>query len=100
MSGRGAQHRAVFFTTGRDFTNVRAIFHDMSTRALLAAALIATPAFSQAPAKSLPQHIADDFITLAGGVHPGYRINHAKGIVLTGTFVPSSGATAVSRAPH
>jgi catalase len=72
----------------------------MSPRALLAAALIAMPTLAQAPAKSLPQHIADDFITLAGGVHPGYRINHAKGIVLTGTFAPSPGATAVSRAPH
>jgi catalase len=72
----------------------------MSPRALLAAALIAMPALAQAPAKSLPQHIADDFITLAGGVHPGYRINHAKGLVLTGTFAPSPGATALSRAPH
>jgi catalase len=72
----------------------------MTPRALIAVALFAMPALSQAPAKSLPQHIADDFITLAGGVHPGYRINHAKGIVLTGTFVPSPGATDVSRAPH
>jgi catalase len=72
----------------------------MTPRALIAASLIAMPALSQAPAKSLPQHIADDFITLAGGAHPGYRINHAKGIVLTGTFTPSPGATALSRAPH
>src|SRR5579862_244923 len=75
----------------------------MTLRALIPASLLATvPALThaQAPAKSLPQHIADDFITLAGGAHPGYRINHAKGIVLTGTFVPSPGATAISRAPH
>lgn len=72
----------------------------MTLRVLIVASLIAMPAFSQAPAKSLPQHIADDFITLAGGVHPGYRINHAKGIVLTGTFAPSPGATSLSRAPH
>jgi catalase len=78
----------------------RAILHDMTPRPLFVAALIAMPALSQAPAKSLPQHIADDFIALAGGVHPGYRINHAKGIVLTGTFAPSPGATALSRAPH
>src|SRR5579872_7250544 len=73
----------------------------MTPRALITASLLATmPALAQAPPKSLPQHIADDFITLAGGVHPGYRINHAKGVVLTGTFVPSPGATAISRAPH
>jgi len=62
--------------------------------------VLAAPLLAQAPAKSLPQHIADDFITLAGGVHTGYRINHAKGIVLTGTFAPSTGATSLSRAPH
>jgi catalase len=72
----------------------------MTPRALLAISLFAAPGLAQAPAKSLPQHIADDFITLAGGVHPGYRINHAKGIVLTGTFAPSPGATSLSRAPH
>jgi catalase len=70
------------------------------TRNLIAALLLATPARSQAPAKSVPQHIADDFIALAGGVHPGYRIAHAKGIVVTGTFTPSPGATSLSRAAH
>ena len=72
----------------------------MTLRTVVAASLLAMPALAQAPAKSLPQHIADDFITIAGGLHPGYRLNHAKGIVLTGTFTPSPGATAVSRAPH
>jgi catalase len=73
------------------------------TRYILAAMFLATPALSQAPAtpaRSLPQHIADDFIALAGGVHPGYRIAHAKGIVLTGTFTPSPGATTLTRAPY
>jgi catalase len=72
------------------------------TLRFLAAALFAAQAVGQSPppAKSLPQHIADDFIALAGGVHPGYRINHAKGLVLTGTFTPSPGATTLSRAPH
>jgi catalase len=72
-------------------------------RYILPALLLAIPALSQAPAtpaKSVPQRIADDFIALAGGVHPGYRIAHAKGIVVTGTFTPSPGATSLSRAPH
>lgn len=69
-------------------------------RAIAIALVVATPPLSaQAPAKSLPQRIADDFIALYG-LHPGYRINHAKGIVLTGTFTPSPGATALSVAPH
>jgi catalase len=70
------------------------------TRNIIAALLVAIPAWSQAPAKSVPQRIADDFIALAGGVHPGYRIAHAKGIVVTGTFTPSPGATSLSRAAH
>src|SRR3989442_7304429 len=54
----------------------------------------------QGQEKSLQQRIADDLIALAGGVRPGYRIAHAKGIVVTGTFAPSRGATSLSRAPH
>jgi len=50
--------------------------------------------------KSLPQQIADELILLAGGVHPGYRFMHAKGIVVTGTFTAAAGARSVSRAAH
>ena len=35
-----------------------------------------------------------------GGVHPGFRPAHAKGILLTGTFTPSSDAATLTRAPH
>jgi catalase len=35
-----------------------------------------------------------------GGVHPGFRPAHAKGILLTGTFTPSSEAARLTRAPH
>jgi catalase len=34
------------------------------------------------------------------GLHPGYRAAHAKGILLTGAFTPSSGARRLTRAPH
>lgn len=34
------------------------------------------------------------------GVHPGFRAAHAKGIMLTGSFTPSAGAQALTRAPH
>lgn len=53
-----------------------------------------------APPPSLAQQIADQFVLLAGGIHPGYRFNHAKGIVVTGTFTAAPGARAVSRAAH
>src|SRR5215475_7205394 len=34
------------------------------------------------------------------GLHPGFRPAHAKGIMLSGTFTPSSEAASLSRAPH
>jgi catalase len=34
------------------------------------------------------------------GLHPGFRPAHAKGVMLSGTFTPSSEAASLSRAPH
>ena len=34
------------------------------------------------------------------GLHPGFRPAHAKGLMLTGTFVPWPQARALTRAPH
>src|SRR5258705_10424816 len=34
------------------------------------------------------------------GSHPGFRPGHAKGILLTGTFTPSSAAASLTRAQH
>lgn len=54
----------------------------------------------QPPSASLAQQIFDQFVLLAGGIHTGYRINHAKGVVVTGTFTATAGAASVSRAAH
>lgn len=40
------------------------------------------------------------FDKIDGGIHPGFRPAHAKGILLTGVFTPSSEAAALTRAPH
>jgi catalase len=34
------------------------------------------------------------------GEHPGFRPAHAKGVLLSGTFIPSEQAKSLSRAPH
>jgi catalase len=34
------------------------------------------------------------------GLHPGYRAAHAKGVMLTGTFVPTAQAKSLSKAAH
>lgn len=49
---------------------------------------------------SLPQQIADVMVQLGGGIHPGFRFNHAKGLVVTGTFTPTAAARSVSKAAH
>jgi catalase len=37
---------------------------------------------------------------LSGGVHPGFRPAHAKGLMCAGNFVPSPEAAGLTRAPH
>jgi catalase len=42
----------------------------------------------------------DAFDKENGGVHPGFRAAHAKGVLLTGTFTPTADARPLTRAPH
>jgi catalase len=49
---------------------------------------------------TLSRNAIDAFDKVDGGVHPGFRPAHAKGILLTGTFTPSKEATSLTRAPH
>jgi catalase len=73
-----------------------------SAASLLAGALTATaaPLAAQTAPQSLPQQIADVMVQLAGGIHPGLRFTHTKGLVVTGTFTPASSAKTISRAVH
>ncbi len=49
---------------------------------------------------SLSHEIIDAFDKVDGGIHPGFRPAHAKGILLTGGFAPSPEAASLTRAPH
>jgi len=49
---------------------------------------------------ALSHDILEGFDKADGGIHPGFRPAHAKGILLTGVFTPSSEATSLTRAPH
>jgi catalase len=66
----------------------------------IVALLLAVPAAAAAQAKSLPEQIADAMVQTNGGIHPGFRFAHAKGLVLTGTFTPAPSAKTISRAAH
>jgi len=71
---------------------------------VLSVLFLAFPGFAAdhaAPAAkpSLPEQLVDDFAAL-NGHQPGVRVNHAKGVVVEGTFTPSASAATVSTAAH
>jgi catalase len=48
---------------------------------------------------TLSQELIQQFDTIFG-LHPGFRPAHAKGVLVSGTFVPSKDAISLTRAPH
>jgi catalase len=64
---------------------------------LLAAGLIIGGAAARADDVPVPEQIVDGMNKIWGS-HPGFRANHAKGVVAEGSFVPSAGAAALSKA--
>src|SRR5438045_98272 len=64
------------------------------------AILVCSPHLVAAQQKSMPEQIADVMVQLNGGIHPGFRFTHAKGLVLTGSFTPAPAARSVSKAAH
>ncbi len=49
---------------------------------------------------SLGRNVVEAFDKANGGIHPGFRPAHAKGILLRGAFTPSTEAASLTRAPH
>jgi catalase len=49
---------------------------------------------------TLSRNTIEAFDKADGGVHPGFRPAHAKGVLLTGVFTPSKEALSLTRAPH
>jgi len=62
--------------------------------------LIISPMCSAEPVKPVEEQLVDTLTTLAHGPHKGFRANHAKGIMATGTFTPTAQAAELSKAPH
>lgn len=60
---------------------------------------MATPSTATAAAQALSQDLVQALDNLFG-LHPGFRPVHAKGVMCSGTFTPSPGATSLTRAPH
>jgi catalase len=49
---------------------------------------------------ALSRDVIAGFDKANGGIHAGHRPAHAKGLLLTGAFTPSSEAATLTRAPH
>lgn len=64
--------------------------------------VFAADAAPAAPAATtpIPQAAVEALNKIAGGPHPGYRANHAKGVLVMGTFTPTAEAATLSKAPH
>jgi catalase len=63
----------------------------------VAAASLLTSAAIRADDSALTTQIVDTFYKIYG-THPGFRVNHAKGVVAQGRFVATPAASALSRA--
>jgi catalase len=48
----------------------------------------------------LPVALVHALNKVSGGPHVGFRANHAKGVLVTGTFTPTAAAASFSKAPH
>jgi len=48
----------------------------------------------------LPTALVNAMNKLSNGPHAGYRANHAKGVMVTGSFTPAASAKSLSKAPH
>jgi catalase len=77
-------------------------FRVFSIFSLLTVICFVCPASADAPPANQPLPIAlvDALNKLSSGPHPGYRANHAKGIMVEGRFTPSPTAAAFSKATH
>ena len=71
--------------------------HKRPLAVAMAAASLLISAAAGADDGALITQIVDTFYKIYG-THPGFRVNHAKGVVAEGSFVATPGASALSRA--
>src|ERR1700744_3821362 len=64
---------------------------------VVATAVLLASAAARADDAALVTEIVDTFYRIYG-THPGFRVNHAKGVVAEGSFVATPAASALSRA--
>jgi catalase len=84
----------------KEITQSRRIPHGRAALLAAVTCLSLSISASYADEKSLSEKLVDSFDKLSGGPHAGFRANHAKGILVQGTFTPTDVAASLSKAPH
>jgi catalase len=72
-------------------------FHGAIAACAVAALALWAPSSVRADDKPVEVKLVDQFNAMFGS-HPGFRANHAKGVVFEGTFTPSPEAASLSKA--
>lgn len=71
---------------------------------VIASVLFATALTATQPVladdKPVTEQLVDTLTTLSGGPHAGFRANHAKGVMVEGSFTPTAQAAWISKAAH
>lgn len=67
---------------------------------LLLSAYAGANAENSTSEKSVIEQILEAQTTIANGPYQGLRINHNKGLVTTGTFIPTKEASSITKAAH
>lgn len=76
------------------------LYSSIAISSLLFATLSSTVSADEINNKSVVEQIVDAQTTLAKGPYKGLRVNHNKGIVVTGSFTPSASAASITKAAH
>lgn len=56
------------------------------------------PAWAADAAKPVTEQLVDTLTQLSAGPHPGFRANHAKGVMAEGYFTPATSAASITKA--
>ena len=80
--------------------NMKNLLSGIAISSLLFAIFSSTVAADEIASKSVVEKIVDAQTTLAKGPYKGLRVNHNKGIVVTGSFIPSTSASSITKAAH
>jgi catalase len=80
--------------------NIQKIISFKTISAILFISLSSIALADDVLSKPVVEQIVDAQTTLAKGPYKGLRVSHNKGVLLTGTFIPSESAASITKAAH